>query len=135
MRKNLVGRLLPAAGPTLMPWLAVLRTTPPGPCQAQHWRVAWVGSDALEIAGLLTSAVLVRRSDRRAPLASIATAVLLLVDTWADVMTAGHYVVIPLPPACTLELSLAALCAVVALRPTMVASVQATAVQRMAVHA
>jgi hypothetical protein len=61
--------------------------------------------------------------------------VLLLVDAWFDVMTAGHYVVISLTLACTLELPLAALCAVVALRPPMVASVQATAVQRAAVHA
>lgn len=108
-----------------------------GPCPAQHWRVAWVawvGFDALEIAGLLTSAVLVRRSDHRAPLASIATAVLLLVDAWFDVMTAGYYVVISPALARTLELPLAALCAVVALRPPVVASVQATAVRRVAVH-
>ncbi|MEU1194496.1 hypothetical protein [Streptomyces sp. NPDC005859] len=133
MRKNLVGRLLPAAGLALVPWLAVLWTTLPDPYPTQHGRVAWVGFDALEIAGLLTSAVLVRRGDHRAPLASIATAVLLLVDAWFDVMTAGHYVVISLVSACTLELPLAALCAVVALRPP-VASVQATAAHRVAVH-
>ncbi|MFF1381824.1 hypothetical protein [Streptomyces sp. NPDC058308] len=134
MRKNLIGRLLLAAGLALVPWLAVLWTTLPDTYPAQHWRVAWVGFDALEIAGLLTSAVLVRRSDHRAPLASIATAVLLLVDAWFDVMTAGHYVFISLTLACTLELPLAALCAVVALRPPTAASVQATAVQRVAVH-
>ncbi|WP_199566314.1 hypothetical protein [Streptomyces corynorhini] len=135
MRKKLFGRLLLATGLALVPWLAVLWTTLPDPYPAQHWRVAWVGFDALEIAGLLTSAMLVRRSDHRAPLASVATAVLLLVDAWFDVMTAGHYVVISLTLACTLELPLAALCAVFALRPPMVASVQATAVQRVAVHA
>ncbi|MFF3331014.1 hypothetical protein ACFYWX_15830 [Streptomyces sp. NPDC002888] len=134
MRKNLVSRLLLAAGLALVPWLAVLWTTLPDIYPARHWRAAWVGFDALEIAGLLTSAVLVRRSDRRAPLASIATAVLLLVDAWFDVMTAGHDVVISLALACALELPLAALCAVVALRPPAVASVRATAVQRVAVH-
>ncbi|MCW8217279.1 MULTISPECIES: hypothetical protein [Streptomyces] len=133
MRKNLVGRLLLAAGLALVPWLAVLWTTLPDPYPAQHWRVAWVGFDALEIAGLLTSALLVRRSDHRAPPASIATAVLLLV-AWFDVVTAGHCVVISLALACTLELPLAALCAVVALRPLVVASGQATTVQREAVH-
>ena len=135
MRENLAGRLLLAAGPALVPWLAVLWTTLPDSYPAQHWRVAWIGFDALEIAGLLTSAVLVRRGDRRAPLASVATAVLLLVDAWFDVMTAGHDVVISLATACTLELPLAALCAVVALRPPVAASVQATAVRRVAAHA
>ncbi|WP_406136841.1 hypothetical protein [Streptomyces sp. NBC_01089] len=134
MRNNLVGRLLLAAGLALVPWLVVLWTTLPDPYPAQHWRVVWVGFDALEIAGLLTSAVLVRRGDHRAPLASIATAVLLLVDAWFDVMTAGHDVVLSLALACTLELPLAALCAVVALRPPVVASVQATAVLRVAAH-
>ncbi|MEW2258637.1 hypothetical protein [Streptomyces sp. NPDC047869] len=140
MRKNLFGRLLLAAGLALVPWLAVLWTTLPDPYPAQHWRVAWVawvawvGLDALETAGLLTSAVLVRRSDHRAPLASIGTAVLLLVDAWFDVMTAGHHVAISLALACTLELPLAALCAVVALRPPVVAAVRATAVQRVALY-
>ncbi|MEV1069548.1 hypothetical protein [Streptomyces sp. NPDC050263] len=134
MRKDLVGRLLLAAGLALVPWLAVLWTTLPGTYPAQHWGAAWIGFDALEIVGLLTSAVLVRRGDHRAPLASIATAVLLLVDAWFDVMTAGHGVVISLVSACTLELPLAALCAVVALRPPVAAAIQATAVRRTAVH-
>ncbi|MEU1464697.1 hypothetical protein ABZ467_29155 [Streptomyces sp. NPDC005727] len=134
MRKNLFGRLLLSAGLALAPWLAVLWTTLPDPYPAQPWRVAWVGLDALEIAGLLTSAVLVRRSGYRAPLASIGTAVLLLVDAWFDVMTAGHHVAISLALACTLELPLAALCAVVALRPPVVAAVRATAVQRVALY-
>jgi hypothetical protein len=134
MRKDLVGRVLLAAGVALVPWLAVLWTTLPDPYPAQHWRVAWVGFDALEIAGLLTSAVLVRRSDHRAPLASIATAVLLLVDAWFDVMTAGRDVVFSLTPACALELPLAILCAVASLRPPRVASLQAAVVQRVAVH-
>ncbi|WP_406212170.1 hypothetical protein [Streptomyces canus] len=134
MRKDLVGSVLLAAGVALVPWLAVLWTTLPDPYPAQHWRVAWVGFDALEIAGLLTSAVLVRRSDHRAPLASIATAVLLLVDAWFDVMTAGRDVVLSLALACTLELPLAILCGVAALRPPGGASVRAAAAHRVAVH-
>ncbi|MDX3225143.1 hypothetical protein [Streptomyces sp. ME19-01-6] len=108
--------------------------TLPDSYPAQHWRVAWVGLDMLEIAGLLTSAVLLRRGDHRAPLASIATAVLLLVDAWFDVMTAGRDVVFSLVLACTLELPLAALCAVVALRPLVVVSARAAAARRGAVH-
>jgi hypothetical protein len=134
MRKGLVERVLPAAGVALVPWPAVLWTTLPDPCPAQHWRIAWVGLDVLEIAGLLTSAVLMRRSDRRAPLASIATAVLLLVDAWFDVMTAGREVVFSSAMACTLELPLAILCAVAVLRPLGAASDQAAVVGRVAVH-
>ncbi|MGW2618336.1 hypothetical protein [Streptomyces sp. NPDC001500] len=74
MREDLVGRVLLAAGVALLPWFVVLWVTRPDPYPAQHRRVARVGFDALEIAGLLTSAVLVRRSDHRAPPASIATA-------------------------------------------------------------
>ena len=134
MRKILAGRLLLAAGLAPVPWLAVLWTTLPDLYPAQHWRVAWVGFDALEIAGLLTAALLVRRSDHRAPLASIATAVMLLVDAWFDVMTAGHSVVISLALACTLELPLAALCTVVALRPPVVVSVRHLWCSGSAVH-
>ncbi|WP_413812594.1 hypothetical protein [Streptomyces sp. OE57] len=51
-----------------------------------------------------------------------------------DVTTAGRDVVFTLALACTLELPLAILCAVAALRPPGVASVQAAVVQRVAVH-
>ncbi|MER6784018.1 hypothetical protein ABT330_05045 [Streptomyces sp. NPDC000658] len=134
MREDLVGRVLPAAGVALMPWLVVLWATLPDPCPAQHWPVAWVGFDALEIAGLVTSAVLVRRSDHHAPLASSVTAVLLLVDAWFDVMTAGRGVGFSSSLTCTLELPLAISCAVAALRPPRVASVRAAVAQRAAVH-
>ncbi|MFJ3145301.1 hypothetical protein ACIPJM_22980 [Streptomyces halstedii] len=112
----------------------MLWMTVPDSYPAQHWRVAWVGFDMLEFAGLLTSAVLVRRRDPRAPLASIATAVLLLVDAWFDVMTAGRDVVFSLVLACSLELPLAVLCAVVALWPPVVVSARAATAQRVAVH-
>ncbi|CAM5660206.1 hypothetical protein SALBM311S_09873 [Streptomyces alboniger] len=134
MREGLAGRVLPAAGVALMAWLAALWTTLPNPYPAQHWRVAWVGFDALEITGVLTSAVLVRRGDHRASPTSIATAVLFLVDAWFDVMTAGRDVIFSLVMACTLELPLAMLCAVTALRPPGVASVQAAVVPRAVVH-
>ncbi|MET7458322.1 hypothetical protein ABZT03_42150 [Streptomyces sp. NPDC005574] len=134
MRGDLAGKLLLGAGMALLPWLAMLWITVPDSYPAQHWRAAWVGFDMLEIAGLLTSAVLVRRSDHRAPLASIATAVLLLVDAWFDVMTAGRDVIFSLALACMLELPLAALCAAVALRPAVVVSARTATAQRAAVH-
>ncbi|MFD9892958.1 hypothetical protein ACFWY9_26740 [Amycolatopsis sp. NPDC059027] len=118
MRKDLAGRLFLLAGAGLLPWIGVLWATLPDAYPAQHWRVAWVGLDLLEALGLLATAWLVRRGDHRAPLASIGTAVLLFVDAWFDVLTAGSDVVVSLIMALALELPLAAVCVFVALRKT-----------------
>ncbi|MFE6780075.1 hypothetical protein [Streptomyces sp. NPDC057702] len=134
MRDDLVGRVVLAAGVALVPWLAVLWITLPDSYSARHWRVAWVGFDALEIAALLTSAVLVRRGGNRAPLALIATAVLLLVDAWFDVMTAGRDVALSVTLACALELPVATWCAVAALRPPGPSPVPAAVARRGAVR-
>ncbi|WP_169749707.1 hypothetical protein [Streptomyces aureocirculatus] len=59
---------------------------------------------------------------------------LLLDDAWFDVVTAGRAVVLSLTPACVLELPLAILCAVTALRPPGMVPVQAAVAQREAAH-
>ena len=82
-------RLFWAAGVCLLPWIAVLGTTLPDVVQAQHWRLAWTGIDAVEAAGLLVTAWLLGRDDPRTPLVATATATLLLADAWFDVTTAG----------------------------------------------
>ncbi|GAA4536857.1 hypothetical protein [Amycolatopsis samaneae] len=127
MRKDLAGRLLLLAGAGLLPWIGVLWATLPDAYPAQHWRLAWVGLDLLEAVGLLATAWLVRRGDHRAPLASIGTAVLLVVDAWFDVLTAGPGdLVVSLVLAVALELPLAAVCVVVALRGTAPVPVRTT---------
>jgi hypothetical protein len=113
MRKDLI---MPAAGLFLLPWIAVLWGTLPDAYPAQHWRAAWVGFDAAEALGLLTSAWLLRRGDPRAPFAAIGTATLLLADAWFDVMTAGDDVVFSVLLAVGLELPLAAFCVRAAVR-------------------
>ncbi|MEC3975280.1 hypothetical protein [Amycolatopsis sp. H20-H5] len=116
MREGLIGKLLLAAGLALVPWIAVLWGTLPDTYDARNWRAAWIGFDALEAGGLLASAWLFRRRDHRAPLAAIGSAMLLLVDAWFDVVTAGEDLVFSLLMAGALELPLAALCLVAALR-------------------
>ncbi len=106
MRKDLV---MLAAGVVLLPWMLVLAVTLPDAYPAQHWRLAWLGFDALEALGLLSSAWLFRRGDVRAPFAAIGAATLLVVDAWFDITTAGDDVGLSILLA-LVELPLAALC-------------------------
>jgi hypothetical protein len=62
-----------AAGLCLLPWIAVLGMTLPDVYPAQHWNLAWTGFDA----GLLATAWLLGRGDRRMPFAAIGTATLM----------------------------------------------------------
>jgi len=106
MRKDVI---MLAAGTCMLPWMVVLWTSLPEVYAAQHWRLAWVGFDALEAFGLLATAWLFRRGDARASFAAIGTATLLVVDAWFDVTTAGDDVVLSLLLA-SVELPLAAVC-------------------------
>ncbi|MET8127810.1 hypothetical protein ABZV67_15230 [Streptomyces sp. NPDC005065] len=106
------GWLLVVCGLVLLPWLYVLATGLPDTATAAHWRVAWVGLDALEAAGLIATGVL------RHPLAATATATLLVIDAWFDTTTAaaGSDLATAVAMALCAELPLAALCAWLALR-------------------
>lgn len=117
-RPGALGYVLIALGVALIPWLFVLATSLPDSAQASHWSTAWVGLDALEAIGLIGTGVLVRRRDHRLGVAAAATAMLLVVDAWFDVSTAapGADIASALLMAALLELPLAALCAVLAVR-------------------
>ena len=112
------GGLLTACGLALLPWLYVLATGLPATATAEHWPVAWVGLDALEALGLITTGLLAARGDRRHALAAAATATLLAVDAWFDTTTAaaGGDFAGALAMALGAELPLAALCGRLALR-------------------
>jgi hypothetical protein len=86
--------------------------------QVTHWCVAWVGLDSLEALGLLGTGLLLRRRDPRASLTSAATAILLLVDAWFDVLTAaaGADRLCAVAMALGAGLPLATLCTVLAVR-------------------
>ncbi|MDF9813137.1 hypothetical protein [Streptomyces sp. SPB162] len=117
-RPRPLGYVLIALGVALIPWLFVLATSLPATAQASHWSTAWVGLDALEAAGLIGTGVLLRRRDHRRGIAAAATAMLLVVDAWFDVSTAapGADIASAVLMAVCVELPLAALCAVIAVR-------------------
>jgi hypothetical protein len=113
-----VGWALTAAGPAMVPWLFVLAVSLPGRATAQHWGVAWVGLDSLEALGLTCTGLLMRRRDPRASLTAAATAILLLVDAWFDVLTSapGADRLTAMLMAVCVELPIAALCLRLAVR-------------------
>jgi hypothetical protein len=116
--RRTVGWMLTAAGLAMLPWLFVLAVSLPGRATAQHWGVAWVGLDSLEALGLTCTGLLLRRRDPRASLTAAATAMLLLVDAWFDVLTSGAGTdrVIAVLMAGGAELPIAGLCGLLAVR-------------------
>ncbi|MFC4326342.1 hypothetical protein ACFPC0_00560 [Streptomyces andamanensis] len=112
------GCLLVLCGLVLLPWLYVLATGLPDTATAAHWPVAWVGLDALQAVGLITTGLLATRRDRRHALAAAVTATLLVVDAWFDTTTAatGGDLASAVAMALCAELPLAVLCATLAAR-------------------
>ncbi|MBK3574482.1 hypothetical protein JHN63_11785 [Streptomyces sp. MBT65] len=92
----------------MIPWIFVLAWAA-GACP-----VAWIGLDTMEAMGLVGTGLLLARCDPRRVAVAPATAVLLTVDAWFDVLTAGPGVLVALLMAACLELPLAALCTAVA---------------------
>ncbi|MYU12386.1 hypothetical protein GTZ78_17200, partial [Streptomyces sp. SID8361] len=109
--------MLLVSGAALVPWLYVLARTVPSTALVVRWNAAWVGLDALEALGLLSTAALRRRADDRHRLTAAATAALLVVDAWWDTVTAapGGALVSAVAMAVCAELPLAALCTALAL--------------------
>ncbi|MGW5689482.1 hypothetical protein ACWEWX_00510 [Streptomyces asiaticus] len=109
--------VLLVSGAALVPWLYVLARTLPSTARVGHWNVAWVGLDALEALGLLTTAALRRRGDDRHRLTAAATGALLVVDAWFDTVTAapGEELAAAVALALCAELPLAAVCTALAL--------------------
>lgn len=108
---------LTGAGIAMVPWLGVLVAGLPARFEAAHWNAAWVGLDALEALGLFATGTLLRRRDARAALTAAATATLLLIDAWFDIVTsgaAGRPLAIAMAVAA--EIPLSALCAGLAIR-------------------
>lgn len=112
-----VERLLVLSGLGLLPWLVVLaHGLPPGTSATGN--LVWIGLDALEALGLITTGLLADRGHRLHPLTATASATLLALDAWFDTMTAapGADRVAAVAMACGAELPLAGVCVVVAAR-------------------
>ncbi|WNI15416.1 hypothetical protein [Actinacidiphila sp. ITFR-21] len=111
------GYALAACGAALVPWLVVLATGLPPTTAVPHLTTAWVGLDAMEAVGLIATGLLTVRRHPVRSAAAAATAMLLVVDAWFDVMTSsGADLTAALLMAFAAELPLAAVCAALAVR-------------------
>jgi hypothetical protein len=100
----------------VLPWVALLVILLPSDHQAAHWDVAWAGFDiALALLFLAVAVAAWRRSPWFEGVAT-ATATLLFVDAWFDVLTSSTQaeLVVSLGEALFLELPLAVLCLLLA---------------------
>jgi len=106
-------------GLILVPWIVYLRATLPTQEMATHYRLAWVGFDAIEFGQLVRTglyAIVPRWRDRMRQHAA-ASAALLIVDAWFDCTTSpSNQLVSSIVMAVLIELPLAGLCWWLALR-------------------
>jgi hypothetical protein len=95
----------------LVPWIVYLAFARPSEFGDGHYRAAWVGLDAMEAIALATTARLAYRRSTWVDIAATATATLLIVDAWFDLMTArpGWELTQSIVAAAALEIPLALL--------------------------
>jgi hypothetical protein len=117
-RRYRVEHVLVGCGLVLLPWLFLLAGTLPETAVAANWRTVWIGLDASEALGLITTGLLALRRHRLHPLTATATATLLVVDAWFDTVTAapGADRIAAAAMALGAELPLAVVCVVLATR-------------------
>ena len=78
-----------AVAVALVPWTVYLAVSLPKRQVDTHYRGAWVGFDMLLVLAIVLTAYFAFKMDDRVQLPAVATATLLLVDAWFDVMTSG----------------------------------------------
>ena len=95
----------------LLPWIVYLAVTLPSRQISSHYDVAWAGFDIILLVALASTAYFALRRSRYLSTAATATAVLLIVDAWFDVMTTpSDQVLESIILAIFIELPLAAVC-------------------------
>jgi hypothetical protein len=87
MRRMPVILLAVAAG--LTAWVFELGAVLQGQAQVRNWSSVWVGLDLMEIAGLVLTALLLRRRSAYLSAVAAVTATLFGLDAWFDVLTAA----------------------------------------------
>ena len=100
----------------LVPWVVLLVFALPSAHRAAHWDIAWAGFDVALALLLLAVAVAAWRRSAWLEGAATATATLLFVDAWFDVLTSSTRaeLVVSIVEAAFVELPLAALCLLLA---------------------
>ena len=107
-----VVRLFGLAALLLVPWVVVLAFALPSAHRSAHWDIAWVGFDVALALLLFAVAVAAWRRSPWLEGAATATATLLFVDAWFDVLTSSTKAefVISVVEAALVEVPLAVLC-------------------------
>lgn len=90
------GRVVPRWAPALLatcaialvPWTVLLVAELPDRKTARHWDIAWGGLDVAIAAALIGLVAAILRRSVWTPVAAVATATLLGVDAWFDIVTA-----------------------------------------------
>lgn len=104
----------------LIPWIIYLNHTLPQRQLSPHYRLAWVGFDAILLGQLARTGYLALRPNTRPYVAHHATAsaYLLIIDAWFDITTAatGGDRLVSITLAALVELPLAGLCRWLAIR-------------------
>ncbi|HZV27113.1 MAG TPA: hypothetical protein VFG00_12585 [Acidothermaceae bacterium] len=106
----------------LVPWTIFVALVLPSRQLSPNYDVAWAGFDVFLCAGLGATGYFALRRSRWAPLAAVATATMLVIDAWFDVMTSpsGRDLVVAVALAALVEIPLSALCMFLARRGQLV---------------
>ena len=95
----------------MVPWTVYIGESLPRRQLSPHYDVAWAGFDVMLLAALAATAFFALRRSRYLSMAATATAVLLLVDAWFDLMTTpSGQLTQSIVLAAVVELPLAAMC-------------------------
>ncbi len=105
-----VAPLFCAAALGVLPWVVYLGFALPERSTDQHYNLAWVGFDLFLIFAMARTALFAWKGKRQVQLPAVATATLLLVDAWFDLVTStGWALTQAILMAVAVELPLAAL--------------------------
>lgn len=119
---RLAGPLFVLLSVLLVPWTVFIGLELPSRAVSSNYDVAWAGFDVFLCTGLAATGYYALRRSRWLPVAAAATATMLIVDAWFDVMTspAGRDLVAAIVLAALVELPLSALCLNLARRSQLV---------------
>jgi hypothetical protein len=95
----------------MVPWTLYIGESLPRRQLSPHYDVSWAGFDVMLLAALAATAFFALRRSRYLSMAATATAVLLVVDAWFDLMTTpSGQLAQSIVLAAVVELPLAAVC-------------------------
>jgi hypothetical protein len=95
----------------LLPWTVYIAVSLPARQLSPNYNIAWAGFDVILLGALASTAYFALRRSRYLSTAAAATAALLVVDAWFDVMTTPSHERVQSILLCVIvELPLAAVC-------------------------